>query len=297
MGMELTQLKYFYAVAENLHVTRTAEQLHIAKPALTQSIRRLENELGYPLFAAKGRNIILTEYGRYLKEQLAPLLCQLDSLPHELETLAALERETVHINLNAASTVMTECIIQYRKQNRNVNFRIVQNDSEKMPYDIDIGTELCHKGENGTSRIFTERIYLAVPAVGRYAGHRIIGLSEVSEEEFISLAGVKHFRTICDKFCREAGFSPKIVFESDNQNAVKNLIAAGAGIGFWPEYTWGEMDSPDVNLLGISSPECKRDIVITYHENKEDTREVKSFYDFIIGYFERLFKLPRDGRQ
>ena len=72
--MELTQLKYFYAVAENLHVTKTAEQLHIAQPALTQSIRRLENELGYPLFAAKGRNIILTEYGRYLKEQLAPLL-------------------------------------------------------------------------------------------------------------------------------------------------------------------------------------------------------------------------------
>ena len=91
--MELTQLKYFYAVAENLHVTKTAEQLHIAQPALTQSIRRLENELGYPLFAAKGRNIILTEYGRYLKEQLAPLLRQLDSLPMSWKRLPRLREK------------------------------------------------------------------------------------------------------------------------------------------------------------------------------------------------------------
>ena len=294
--MELTQLKYFYAVAENLHVTKTAEQLHIAQPALTQSVRRLEHELGYPLFAAKGRNIVLTEYGKYLKEQLAPILERLDMLPHELETLAAMERETIHINVSAASTVVTECIIQYRRQNRNVNFKVVQSDSAGMPYDIDISTELRHKGENSSTCIFTERIFLAVPAVGKYAGRRVIRLSEVSDEEFISLADVKNLRTICDKFCREAGFSPRIVFESDNQNAVKNLIAAGAGVGFWPEYTWGAMDSPDVNLIGIIDPECKRDIVITCNENKEDTYEVRRFYDFITDYFEKLFQMSRAVR-
>ncbi len=291
--MELTQLKYFYAVAKNLHVTKTAEQLHIAQPALTQAVRRLEKELGHPLFASKGRNIVLTEYGKYLKEQLAPILEKLDLLPHELEMLAALERETIHINVGAASAVVTECIIQYRKQNRNVNFKVVQSDSEGMPYDIDISTELRHKGKNSATRIFTEQIFLAVPAVGKYAGRRVMALSEVSDEEFVSLAGVKNLRTICDKFCREAGFSPRIVFESDNQSAVKNLIAAGVGVGFWPEYTWGVMDSPDVNLIGITDPECKRDIVITYNENKEDTREVKGFYEFITEYFEKLFHTPR----
>ena len=53
------------------------------------------------------------------------------------------------------------------------------------------------------------------------------------------------------------------------------------------------MDSPDVNLIGITDPECKRDIVITYNENKEDTREVKGFYEFITEYFEKLFHTPR----
>ena len=66
--MELLQLEYFYAVAKTQHVTHTAEQLHIAQPALTQSIHRLEKELGVPLFHRSGRNIALTEYGVYLRK-------------------------------------------------------------------------------------------------------------------------------------------------------------------------------------------------------------------------------------
>ena len=72
--MELLQLEYFYAVAKTQHVTHTAEQLHIAQPALTQSIHRLEKELGVPLFHRNGRNIALTEYGVYLRDALKPIL-------------------------------------------------------------------------------------------------------------------------------------------------------------------------------------------------------------------------------
>jgi DNA-binding transcriptional LysR family regulator len=56
--MELTQLRYFLKVAELQHITRAAEELYIAQPALTQTIHRLENELEVPLFSAKGRNIV-----------------------------------------------------------------------------------------------------------------------------------------------------------------------------------------------------------------------------------------------
>ena len=63
--MELTQLRYFLKVAELQHITRAAEELYIAQPALTQTIHRLENELEVPLFSAKGRNIVLTKYGHF----------------------------------------------------------------------------------------------------------------------------------------------------------------------------------------------------------------------------------------
>ena len=68
--MEILQLKYFYALAQTQHVTRTAQQLHIAQPALTQTIHRLENELEVKLFKSSGRNIILTEYGTYLMNKI-----------------------------------------------------------------------------------------------------------------------------------------------------------------------------------------------------------------------------------
>lgn len=288
--MELTQLRYFYAVAQNLHVTKTAEQLHIAQPALTQSIHRLEHELGYPLFSAQGRNIVLTAYGKYLKEQLAPMLETLDRLPHELKKLATLECKNLHINVTAASSIITEGIIKYKKENKNTHFQVFQNDAIRMPYDIDISTELQHKGKSSDTYIFTEKIFLAVPNIGKYENGVSISLSEVSDEDFISLAGVKSFRTICDKYCRDAGFLPKIAFESDNQSAVKNLIAANIGIGFWPQYTWGRIDSPDVKLLAIENVDCKRDIVIRYNENKEDATEVKRFFDFIVAEFETFLK-------
>ena len=111
--MELLQLQYFYAVAENLHVTKTAEQLHVAQPALTQSIHRLERELGVALFRKKGRNIVLTEYGAYLHDKLTPVLQTLRQLPEQLQEMAQIRKRTLRLNVLAASTVVTHSPITY----------------------------------------------------------------------------------------------------------------------------------------------------------------------------------------
>ena len=113
--MELLQLEYFYAVAQNQHMTRTAEQLHIAQPSLTQSIRRLEKELGVPLFYHSGRNIALTEYGVALQEALTPVLKTLHQIPNQLQHLAQERETTIRLNVLAASTLVTQALISYKK--------------------------------------------------------------------------------------------------------------------------------------------------------------------------------------
>lgn len=283
--MELTQIRYFLEVAESRHMTNSAKNLHITQPALTQAIRRLENDLGVPLFAAKGRNIMLTEYGKYLQKKLAPLMEQLDRIPEQISMMAKLESETIHMNVLAASGLVMEAIIEYKKEHGEINFQLQQN-SESELYDIAVTTKLFYQGHNEkNSSSYAEKIFLAVPVNEKYKGRDSVCLDEVSKEGFISLQGSREFRYICDRFCRHAGFAPKIIFESDNPAAVKNMIAANMGIGFWPEFTWGSIKSEKVKLLEIEEPVCQRDIIITYNRNKTDSRNVTEFYEFLIDFF------------
>lgn len=284
--MELTQIRYFLEVADTKHMTNSAKNLHITQPALTQAIRRLEEDLGVPLFAAKGRNITLTEYGKYLQKKLVPLMEQLDQIPEQLNMMVKLEGETIHMNVLAASGLVMEAIIEYKRTHEGILFQLQQN-SESDLYDIAVTTKLFYQGlSEKNSFACAEKIYLAVPKDGKYGARTSVCLEEVAEEGFVSLLGSREFRYICDRFCQHAGFTPRVIFESDNPAAVKNMIAANMGIGFWPEFTWGSIENEHVKLLEIEEPVCQRDIIITYNMNKIDSRNVTEFYVFLVEFFQ-----------
>lgn len=78
--MSLQQLQYFVVVAEEQHVTRAAEKLHISQPPLSRQIQALEDELGQPLFERRGRNIVLTDFGRFFATKAASILAHVDSV-------------------------------------------------------------------------------------------------------------------------------------------------------------------------------------------------------------------------
>ena len=285
--MEITQMKYFLEVAKTQHMTQSANKLHIAQPALTQSIHRLENELGVPLFLHKGRNIVLTEYGKYLKGKLEPIVEELEAIPEQMRIMANLENETIHLNVLAASTLVTEAIIEYNSKHPNVNFKVLQNAESKL-YDVQVTTRLFYqKSEELPNNEFicTENIFLAVPNVPKFRGRKAIELIELKDAPFISLLGSRELRSICDKFCHRAGFEPKIIFESDSPAAVKNMIAAKMGVGFWPEFTWGSLQTKDILFLDIVEPSCHRDILIDYKENKVDSAEVLEFFNYLKEFF------------
>ncbi len=285
--MELMQIRYFLEAARTKHMTNSAKNLHITQPALTQAIRRLEKDLGVPLFVAKGRNIVLTEYGKYLQKKLEPLMEQMDAIPEQLKMMVALEGETIHMNVLAASGLVMEAIIEYKKEHGAIHFQLQQNTESEL-YDIAVTTKLFYQGiDEENSFACAEEIYLAVPKNRRYRNRTSVTLAEVSEEGFISLLGSREFRYICDRFCQHAGFTPKIIFESDNPSAVKNMIAANMGIGFWPEFTWGSIENEHVKLLKIDDPVCQRDIIINYNRNKTDSQNVVDFYGFLTEFFSK----------
>lgn len=216
--MELLQLEYFYAVAQNQHMTRTAEQLHIAQPSLTQSIRRLEKELGVPLFYRSGRNIALTTYGEALQNALTPVLKTLHQIPTQLQQMALEREKTIRLNVLAASTLVTQALISYKKDHDGLHFRLIQN-SQCEDADITVFTRENFQIPTDTKEryeLFKERIFLAVPHNSPYASEESVRLQDFAHEDFISLSGSRSIRTICDRYCMQAGFVPHIIYESDS---------------------------------------------------------------------------------
>lgn len=290
--MELTQLRYFMKVAKTEHITKSAKELHITQPTLTQSIHKLEEELSVPLFVSKGRNIVMTEYGKYLNKRLEPIIDSLDKIPDELATMANLSTETIHMNVLAASSIVIESIINYKQQEKELNFQILQNPQNEL-FDITITTKLFYQQELSKydNYVCAEKIYLAVPNNEKYENINSVKLSDMREEGFVSLFGSKQFRYICDQFCKFSGFEPKIIFESDNSNDVKNMIAANLGIGFWPEFTWGRIDNNKIKLIEIEEPVCQRDIIVSYNKNKVDNSHVEEYYRYLTQYIEEKRKI------
>lgn len=290
--MEFTQLKYFYALAKNQHVTHTAEHLHIAQPSLTQSIRRLEKELNVKLFKNSGRNIVLTESGRYLLEKIEPILTALNEIPEEIRAFAGERQKLLKLNVLAASTLITDTIIRYQKEHPEIRFRIVQN-TETEDADITVFTRESYQSPQSSEDrmyVFSEKIFLAVPETSEYALQKSIRLQEMAGKSFISLAGTKGLRSICDRFCLHAGFKPNVVFESDNASAMKNLIGAGIGVGFWPQYTWGNAEMNGLTMISISEPNCQRDIILQLHHDSESYEEALRYFCFLVNVFEQIKK-------
>ena len=296
--MELTHLKYFLEVARTEHVTQSAKTLCIVQPALTHALHKLEDELGVKLFKTQGRNIKLTEVGEYFYKKVKPLYEDIEALPAQLRAMADEQSATVNLNVLAASSFVTNAVILYKRNDPDLRFNLVQNEETTL-YDICVRTyakaPALKYGENSEEENFvcTENIYLAVPNTAQYRRRDSISLMELRDTNFIGLYGSKQLRSICNGYCESVGFKTHIIFESDNALAVKDAIASGIGVGFWPEFSWGRVNNRKIRLLKITDTEFKRDIVITLRKNKQDNSRSERFYRFLTMLLKRALRMRR----
>lgn len=277
-------MRYFYTVAQFQHMTRAAEHINIAQPALTQAIKSLERELGVELFAKKGRNIVLTEYGEFLQKRLETILPEIDGLAGEIEQMKSRVQSTVKLNILAASTFVVNEIVEYRREHVEAVFDFEQS-TRVGDCDIVIktnGIEDTSRHEYISRHVKEEKIYLAVPRQSVYAQLEAIDLDAVRDEGFVMLSSSRQFGIICNKFCAAAGFIPKTLFESDSPSAVQKIISTGTGVAFWPEYSWGKAEDENVVLLPIAHPICRRELIIELHARANQSSHAEGFYRHLI---------------
>lgn len=283
--MELLQLRYFLAVAESEHMTNTAKQLHIAQPALTQSIHRLEQELGVSLFERAGRGIHLSPAGAYVRDRVKPAMETLENVVRDVQLFQQGEQGVVRVGVHAASGVAIDGIAAYSELNPHVSFEITQDERERHR-DV-IVTTITPRGsstvENAVEKTpFSERIGIAVPA-GSTLGDTA-SLADFASERFIALAGSRRFREVCDTFCARRAFTPHIAFESDNPLVVKKMIGLGLGVGFWPDHSWGDLDPASCRLVHLRETEFTRDVIVAKTSRCTPDSEAQRFYEFLLDY-------------
>ena len=172
--MELLQFRYFLEAARYENLTRAADELHIAQPALSQSIMRLENELGVKLFDRRNHHVYLNDQGKLLRRRLIPLMESIDSLKDELWESVCSSEKTISLNFFAASQFITNCIIAYKAEHPDVKFQVSQLetmggcdihiDSRASVYGPTAMGEIQMPEGAVRQEILEEEIYLAVPA-------------------------------------------------------------------------------------------------------------------------------------
>lgn len=290
--IELLQLQYFRKVAHLEHMTKAAQELRIAQPALSKTIARLEEDLGVPLFDRKGRQIRLNTFGEAFLKKVEAALTLLEDGRREVIDLAGMERGRVFL-ATTTHKCFTDVIGSFLAQHPDVQLRITQASTEEKVQQLFTGEiDLCitfppieRQGIAGIS-FLTEEIVLAVPPGHRLANRTSIALTEVANEPFICIKEGNPFRAMTDEFCRQAGFAPHIVCEVDEHSAVSHFIRTGIGIAFFPESIGDKITS--FPTIRIDQPVCQRTYQISWLRDRYLSKAAQTFREYVVSYFTEL---------
>jgi DNA-binding transcriptional LysR family regulator len=251
--MELRHLRYFAAVAEELHFGRAAQRLRIAQPPLSQQIRKLEQELRAKLFDRTKRKVDLTTAGRLFLERARVVLESADRAVTEVRRVASGELGQLRIGFmsSAMLDIFPRVLRRFALTLPDVEIQLLQRSSRdqlSMLVDgtLDIGFGDLAAGLTQTrvsgvvlrmQAVTNERLVVAVPLDHPLARRRVIALNALANEPWISLPRQPRtgFYDQIVGLCQIAGFSPRIVRESEQLPTVLTLVAAGFGVALVPE--------------------------------------------------------------
>jgi DNA-binding transcriptional LysR family regulator len=244
-GMELRHLRYFVAVAEELHFGRAARRLNLAQPPLSQQIRGLESRLGITLFLRTSRKVELTEAGRLLLEQARLVLLQLEKAGQTMRAAQRGEagRITIGFATAAVDSLVPAILREFNRTRPLVEIRCLEMNSEQQKVAfherrIQVGFTRAQLTEASLQMetLIKEGFVMALPIDHPRVMQEKLRLEEFATEGFI-LFSRDHSAATYDAIiasCQQVGFSPRIAQEGGGLQTILALVAAGLGVAMVP---------------------------------------------------------------
>lgn len=222
--MELTQLRYFAALAKNGNLTQTANELFITPPSLSVSISNLEKELGVSLFDRVGRRLYLNTYGLTFFNRIDPLLSSLAYAKAEVQDMEKTRDATVTI-ATTSPNVFQGAFFSFLKEHpeyklSQTSLRLDQMDSDDLihKYDFLLASSLdfvAPRELEFQTLYNNDYAILVLHPDHPYANCKEIALTQMRDESFVALSPGYSSRKFFDELCANAGFSPRVALECD----------------------------------------------------------------------------------
>jgi DNA-binding transcriptional LysR family regulator len=288
--MEMHQVRYFLAAAKVLSFTRAAEECHVSQPALTTAIKKLEAQLGSPLFHREGRQVALTEFGRRMQPHLGQIVEQAKAAETVAKDFRLLKQ--VPVRLGVMSTIgpmrLAGLMAAFERQSPGVETAVREGAPEALAalldadeLDIAILNPLDGLGDNYRAEpLYTERYVVLLPPSNPLQNRNMLALRDLSEQPYVDRLSCE-MREMVMGVCADMDVKLYARFRSEREDWVQAIVMANIGFAFMPEFS---VTHPDGIRRPLIDPAVTRTISLITVPGRKHSRAVAAFIRAIRAY-------------
>ncbi|MFI6938537.1 LysR family transcriptional regulator [Streptomyces sp. NPDC050418] len=239
--MELRQLDYFVAVAEERNFTRAAERVHISQSGISAQIRQLERDLGAELFDRSGRTVTLTVAGKAALEHARAAIAAGRAVAQAVDEVSDLVRGHLTVGMVVGCTVtpLFDALAAFHAAHPRVEISVLEDSSDRLTEGVRTGAiDVALIGAAATTpdgldalTLIDERIVAVIPAEHALAQRSHVTLRDITSHPIICMPEGTGLRAVFDQACAEQDLHPTIALQAGAADAVAALAARGLGIG------------------------------------------------------------------
>jgi DNA-binding transcriptional LysR family regulator len=244
--VELHQIRYFLAAAETLNFTRAAERCAVTQPTLTKAIKKLEQDLGGPLFRRERNHTHLTELGLAMRDRLNVVHDGASAAKTAARKILNLEMATLHVGVmcTIGPAPMMNFFAGFQRDNPGVELILHETTPANLTGGLlDGGLDVCLLGlptklheRFDTRLLFRERMVVIFPPDHRFADLAAVPVAEFASERYLDRLNCE-FRSTWFEMLEERGIDIMSPYQSEREDWIQNMVRAGLGVSLVPEYS------------------------------------------------------------
>lgn len=281
--MEINQIKQFRVIAQTESISKAAELLYIAQPSLSQTLKRLETELGTPLFERRGRRIVLNGAGKIFLKYCDDILSSLNSAEKEISEYIGSEKSDIHILVESTSLMILEVAEKMRKQYPWSLPHFYQGFCDDR--DLKICSDICPDCGSPSKVVIEEPIGILMPKEHPLASQKTINKKDLEACDFLSLSQSDGLTKIISHFCSKADFNPNITMYVDSPLAMQELLKRNFGVAFAPQYTWYSYYNTTLVFKPVENMPMRQFVHLVLNDKKYITKQIQCCYDAIAKFY------------